>query len=532
MRRIESLLRRLVAVLDTAANRVWGWRANPLHQSGTIAVAMLGVLLITGVYLLFVYRVAEPSTSVARLSNDPWMGSWIRSLHRYATDVFILAVLVHALRMAAQARSWGRRTLAWVSGVVLLAIGLASAWTGFVMVWDSFAERLARDGTRLFDFLPLLSEPSARIVAGDAPVPSAFFFVLTFFHIALPLALGAGLWVHVSRVARPSLLPPRRLAWTLTAVLVAAAIVLPVPAGAAADPFTLQTSTPVSLVFAWWLPLSERLGPGLTWALSLIVVLGALMVPRFARRERTGLHAPSVVDPALCTGCNQCPQDCPWEAITMVPRDDDRPTLVALVDPSKCVSCGICAASCAPMGVGPTGRTGRDQLAAIRGGLLAELAEADRQPDESPPVVAMLCSRAPGNHVEALRQRGARIHTVPCAGNLHTSVIELTLRAGAPGVIVYGCPPRDCTGREGPKWLHERVYNDREAELQARVDRRRISIATCAPGNLRGTLDAYDELEARALALGPTSRSSTVDAEIECDPPQAIGAADTVGAES
>jgi hypothetical protein len=50
----------------------------------------------------------------------------------------------------------------------------------------------------------------------------------------------------------------------------------------------------------------------------------------------------------------------------MVPRSDGAPGLVALVDPALCVSCGICAGSCAPMGVGPPGRTGRDQLAGVR----------------------------------------------------------------------------------------------------------------------------------------------------------------------
>ena len=50
----------------------------------------------------------------------------------------------------------------------------------------------------------------------------------------------------------------------------------------------------------------------------------------------------------------------------MVAREDDRPTLIARVDPARCVSCGICAGSCAPMGIGPPGRSGRDQLAATR----------------------------------------------------------------------------------------------------------------------------------------------------------------------
>ncbi len=512
MSRTERAIDRVLRFLDAFANRFWGWRWNPLYQSGTIAAAMLLVLLISGVYLLLFYRVSDPSASVAALAADPWLGSWIRSLHRYATDIFVLAAVVHAVRMFAQSRSWGRRSLAWVSGLVLLGVGIASGWTGFVMAWDSFGRRLALDGIRLFDALPIFSEPLSRIFAGDPPVPSAFFFVTTFLHIALPLTMGAGLWIHVSRVARPVLLPPRRMLWTLVGALVLLSVVLPAALGDPADAFTLPTSTPASLIFAWWLPLSERVAAPVTWFVFAIVALGGLLVPRLTRGPREGALAPSVVDPALCTGCNQCPQDCPWEAITMVPRTDDRPTLVALVDPAKCVSCGICAASCAPMGVGPPGRTGRNQLAAVRSTILPAITAGAETP-----IVAVFCSRAPARHVDALRMRGAYIHTVSCAGNLHTSVIEIALRGGAPGVIVYGCPPRDCVGREGPKWLHERVYNDREAELQARVDRRRVRIATAAPGDLGGVLASFDSFASDLASLAHPSRATVEEVELECE---------------
>ena len=63
-----------------------------------------------------------------------------------------------------------------------------------------------------------------------------------------------------------------------------------------------------------------------------------------------------------------------------------------------------------------------------------------------------------------------------CSGSLHTSVIVFLLRSGAAGVVIVSCPDRDCSHREGPKWLQLRVYQDREAELQARVDRRRVRL--------------------------------------------------------
>ena len=48
---------RFLAWLDAVANRLYGWRANPLYQSGTIVIACLLVLLVTGLWLILFYRV-------------------------------------------------------------------------------------------------------------------------------------------------------------------------------------------------------------------------------------------------------------------------------------------------------------------------------------------------------------------------------------------------------------------------------------------------------------------------------------------
>lgn len=194
----------------------------------------------------------------------------------------------------------------------------------------------------------------------------------------------------------------------------------------------------------------------------------------------------------------------------MVQRDDDRPTLVARVDPERCVSCGICAGSCAPMGVGPPGRTGRDQLAALR-------SSVELVPPVGAAIVSICCEQMPPAHTAALSARGANIHAVSCVGNLHSSVIELMLRSGAPGVIVYGCPPRDCVNREGPKWLHERVFHDREAELPARVDRRRVRLVTAAPGDLAGSVAAFDAFANDLAMLDRPDRDLGSATEPICD---------------
>jgi Pyruvate/2-oxoacid:ferredoxin oxidoreductase delta subunit/coenzyme F420-reducing hydrogenase delta subunit len=496
VRLLERLALRPLRAADAAATRLYGWRHNPLHQSGALAAALLALLIITGLYLLVFYRVGAPWQSVARLQADPWLGRWIRSLHRFASDAMVVAVALHAWRLFAQARSWGPRALAWTSGVVLLAVLFISGWTGYVMVWDTFGAELAIGGARLFDALPVLSEPVRRIFAGDQAIPSAFFFINLFLHVALPLGAAAGLWIHLSRIARPTLLPPRPLLYTVTGALVALSVVLPTPLAPEASLLAVERQVPADLFFAFWLPWSNALPPWLSWTGAIGTFGVALSIPWFTRRPRTGSWTPSVVDERHCTGCNQCPLDCPWDAIAMIPREGAQgvqSALVARVDPLRCVSCGICAGSCAPMGVGPLGHSGRDQIARLREALSLPGIRELRP-------VAICCEHAAPEQLAPLRSRGAEVRLVSCAGNVHTSVIELTLRAGAPGVMVFTCPTRDCRGREGPKWLHERMFNDREAELQPRVDRMRVATAVMASGDAAGTEEAWDAFAARLSA--------------------------------
>jgi Pyruvate/2-oxoacid:ferredoxin oxidoreductase delta subunit len=266
--------------------------------------------------------------------------------------------------MFAQARSWGARTLAWVSGGVMVALILLCAWTGYVMVWDTFGERLAREGARMADALPILSEPVSRAFTGERPVPSVFFFITLFAHIGIPLAMGVVFWLHVKRLQRPLLLPPRPLMWTVIGALTAAAVAFPIVMAPEANPFVRAEAVPVDLFVALWLPVTHALSGGQVLLLVLAAAAALLVVPGLTARRGAHVPPPSFVDEDICTGCTQCSIDFPYGAIEMVARSDDRPTLVAHVDPDLCVSCGICAGSCAPMGVGPAGRTGRDQLAA------------------------------------------------------------------------------------------------------------------------------------------------------------------------
>src|SRR5690606_17335985 len=90
---------------------------------------------------------------------------------------------------------------------------------------------------------------------------------------------------------------------------------------------------------------------------------------------------------------------------------------------------------------------------------------------------------------------------VPCTGHVHTSMIEHLLRGGAGGVLVAACPEWDCRGREGGKWLVQRMYHGREADLKPRVDRRRVRVVEASAGEPAVLRAALEEFAASVAAL-------------------------------
>ena len=477
-------------------NRAFTSRYNPLYHSGAIAVAMLLVLVVTGVYLLIYYRVGAPYASVERINGQVWTGRWLRGLHRFASDVAVVAALVHAFRMYAQRRTWGPRALAWISGVVLLFVVLASGWTGYVLVWDVHAQVLAAEGARWLDALPLFSEPIGRSFVGENDVPSAFFFLNLFAHIALPIGVGVLVWVHIARVARPVLLPSRPVLWGSIGALTVLAVAWPLPMAPAADLLRLPQNVPTDWFFGFWLPVTQRLPAWGVWVLGGLLMSASIAVPWLTRPRVGALPAPAVVNERTCTGCEQCVHDCPYDAIRMVARSDGRTGQVARVTTDLCTSCGICIGSCPPMAIGALGVTARDQLAEARAFL------AQRQPTATD-VVIVGCSWSAAR-AEAERS-GALYFDVPCIGAMHSSTVEILLRGGAGGVLVAGCPEHDGRTREGVTWTEARLFHGRSADLKPRVDRSRVRLVQATLGEgvrLHESVLAF-AAEIEALAADP-----------------------------
>lgn len=419
----------------------------PWRHLGALGFALFWALAASGIYLYirFDTSVAGAYDSIGEL--EWWFGGVLRSLHRYAADAFVIVVALHLARELAAGRFRSFRAFSWISGVPLVWLLYASGIVGYWLVWDVRAQFSAQATAEWMLALPIGAEPMARNFLGGESITDRLFSLFVFLHIGLPLALLAGMWVHVQRLGRPATVAPRALAWGLLGVLLLLSLLQPVSSGARWDP----QAVPQSLALDWFLlfphPLMYATSPAALWGIVGGLTLTLVALPYLARR----LAAPAAkVDPANCNGCGRCVADCPYEAVALKGQK-------ALVFTERCAACGICAGAC------PSSTPFRSVQELVSGIDLPDLTvhELRRRLQRVLPAeeVVFRCTHAGTGAGIALR----------CLAMLPPSFVEYALRNGARRVKAIGCAQGECAWRIGLDLAAERFAGAREPHLRPTV---------------------------------------------------------------
>lgn len=460
---------------------------NPWRHLGALAFLLFWIVAVTGIYVYigFDTRADGAYASVERLASNAFpLGAFARSLHRYASDAFVLVTLLHLVREWARGRYAHWRRFSWLTGIFALWLVFASGIGGFWLVWDRLAQYSLIATTEWLDALPFFGTLTRNFIVPDA-VNDRLFSLLIFLHIGIPLALLATMWVHLQRLSRPESSPPRTLAWgtfgAITLLSLASPVTSDAPAAVGLVPGTLRLDWFYLGVHAF----ADVFSPAALWVAVVGGTLFLVALPYVSRVARSARPAVAVVDPANCNGCGRCFADCPYTAVTMEPRTDGRPLpRMAVVDADLCASCGICAGACpssTPFRSVAELVTGIDmpqaRVHALRTELEAALDRLGRSESE-PRIVVFGCAPAQGGpDAAALEDAHTAALPLVCAAQLPTSFIEYALRAGADGVLVAGCREHDCAFRLGQRWIEERIGGTRAPKLRASVPRRRVRTA-------------------------------------------------------
>lgn len=470
---LRATLRRGFDRAERGLDRLFGPDWNPLGQLGPLGWLLYWIVIVTGVYLFafFDTGVTAAYDSLEWISGDMWWHAGVtRSLHRYASDLMVVVMFTHLIREWSFDRYRGRRWFSWVTGVPVIWFVYLSGITGYWLVWDKLAQYVATVSTELLDTLGIFGEPIARNFLAPDLLSSRFFTLMVFLHIAIPLLLLLLMWIHIQRITEARTNPPTGLGAITIATLVIAAFALPATSQAPAD----LASVPQSVGIDWFIlslyPVIESVPPGVIWAGVLIFTVGLVGMPWLPPR-REGAAAEVFLD--HCNGCTRCEADCPYAAITMVPRTDGLPfSHQAEVNPARCVACGICMGACpssSPFRRSGDLVTGIDLPERSLAELRAEVVAASRALKGTGRVLTLACG-----HGAAAGPAEGRV-VMPCVAMAPPSLIDFIISRGlADGVAVAGCAERDCFNRYGEKWTEARFARTRDPYLRQRVPRERV----------------------------------------------------------
>ncbi len=463
---LQRWVEKLALFFERPFNTFGGTSLNLFYHTDTLAVFLWLVVAFSGLYLTFFYQFGFDASyrAVAKMESQV-LAHIVRAIHRYASASAMIVTVLHGLRLFFMDRFRGARWLAWVSGVVMVVFLWLEGLTGYWLVWDQRAQLITSSFRAVLGrFAPAFF--SWMLVAGKNDQSWILMTILLFLHVLLFGLIALFFWWHIMRLQRPRFLPARYWLVGSGLVLVLVSALFPlgmlpktdfgwIPNGISLDPFFL-------------LMIPYTLSPSAIWiwvGLGLVaLVLG--LVPWISLGKPI---APIEIHPENCTGCTLCSKDCPYKAISMLERAPGTGhKFLAKVDAKLCVGCGVCLGSC------ETEAISLNQLSetVIWQSVEARLARHSQQAA----TICFTCERHAAQGArpylvdQPLNQSEVEVIPVPCVAVLPPRLIARVMAGGAGEVRVVGCPPGDCSRREGNLWAEERLNRTRLPRLKKALE--------------------------------------------------------------
>ncbi len=142
--------------------------------AGTLALAALLLVAVSGIVLAVGYDVGAPRSSLSLLQLSSGAGRLLRALHAWSGNLLVILGLMHVVEHLAARGELKPRWGVWARAVLAIPLLLGAMLTGFVLKGDADAELARQIATGLLEKLPLLGEAAATSLFGtgaDLQIP-------------------------------------------------------------------------------------------------------------------------------------------------------------------------------------------------------------------------------------------------------------------------------------------------------------------------------------------------------------------------
>jgi menaquinol-cytochrome c reductase cytochrome b subunit len=184
---------------------------NWMQTLGSATLTAFIVQAITGVILAMYYK-PDPKTayaSIQHITNDVTLGWLVRGMHRWGASVFIILMFFHMARVFLFGAYKYPRELNWIIGVLLLTMGLAEGFTGYLLPWDQTAYWATVVGININGTAPFVGPFIRQLLQGGSQISGETLTRFYAIHmLVVPGAIIGLITLHLYLVIRLGVTSP------------------------------------------------------------------------------------------------------------------------------------------------------------------------------------------------------------------------------------------------------------------------------------------------------------------------------------
>lgn len=184
---------------------------NWMQTLGSATLTAFIVQAVTGVVLAMYYK-PDPNSayaSIVNITEEVTLGWLVRGMHKWGASVFIILMFFHMARTFLFGAYKYPREINWIIGVLLLVMGMAEGFTGYLLPWDQTAYWATVVGININATAPFLGPFIAQFLQGGlqiGPDTLAKFYALHM--LVIPGGLMALIGLHMYLVVRLGVTSP------------------------------------------------------------------------------------------------------------------------------------------------------------------------------------------------------------------------------------------------------------------------------------------------------------------------------------
>jgi ubiquinol-cytochrome c reductase cytochrome b subunit len=176
---LDPMLKHPVPRETTEGKSAWLY----IFGIATLSAFLLQIATGTALALNYIPSAAHAYGSLEFITQNVFLGWLMRGMHFFGASAMVLFVSIHMLRVFLTASYKFPREVSWLSGVILLVLTMAMAFSGQLLRWDETGVWSVVVSTYFVGRVPLIGTWLAQFLMGGETLGGATLSRFYFFHV-------------------------------------------------------------------------------------------------------------------------------------------------------------------------------------------------------------------------------------------------------------------------------------------------------------------------------------------------------------